>query len=103
VTSLNVDVQEDHLRKVFEPFGDIRDICIRPKDNFAFAFINYYEMDHANRAISECNGVNIGGKRIKCDLAKPRGSNNNRGGNAPRGGNGGNRPQGGSRACFKCN
>lgn len=98
VMGLSVDTQEDDLRKVFDSFGDIKDIYIKPKDTFAFAFVTYYEMDHATRAVSDANGQNVCGKRIKCDLARPRNRNNN----GPRGGPGGNRQQGGSRACFKC-
>lgn len=98
ITGLSVDVQEDDLRQTFEKFGDIKDIYIKPKDTFAFAFVTYYDMDAASNAIQDCNGQSIAGKRIKCDLAKPR--NRNGGGGGARGGD---RQNGGSRACFKCN
>ena len=95
---LSADVQDGELRKVFQAYGDIKDVYIKPKDNFAFAFISYYEMEQANRAVAEAPRQSIAGRRIKCDLARPRNASANRGGP------GGSRPNnGGSRACFKCN
>jgi len=54
----------------------------RPK---GFAHIEFSSPEEAAKAVSELNGQEIEGRRLRLDVAKPRGSG------------------GGSRACFKCN
>lgn len=85
VTGLAVDVQDDDLRDAFKRYGKITDIYVKRMEKFAFAFVTFEKMEEAEDAIREMGGKNVGGRRVKCDLARPRN----------RGGNGGGQNRGG--------
>jgi heterogeneous nuclear ribonucleoprotein G len=85
------------MEESFGKYGVLTDVCVINKDTFSFSFVTYTDMDSANHAIDKMNGQEFKGKRIRCDIAKPR-PNRDRDAPRGRGGSGGDRPKG----CFKC-
>ena len=59
ITGLAPEVDENAVRKEFKKFGGIKDIFIRSKDTFAFAFVTYEDMNEAEDAIKGMEGKSV--------------------------------------------
>ncbi|HHI03119.1 MAG: RNA-binding protein [Candidatus Zixiibacteriota bacterium] len=76
VGNLPYGIGEDDIRKVFEPFGEVGEINIiidrmsgRSK---GFGFVEMSNDDEAQKAISELNGTDLGGRQLNVNKARPR-------------------------------
>ena len=96
VGNLAEEVNEDDLKGVFEAFGQVESINIL-KDRFSgeskgFGFVEMPSKDEAQKAIEDADGMELKGKAIKVNEARPRPSAGPRGsGGGHRGGRGGGR------------
>ncbi len=91
VAKLNFDTREDHLKEVFEEFGEVSSAKI-VMDKFTgrskgFGFIEMPNDEEAQNAINDLNDSDLDGRNIVVKKAEPR--ENNRGGSNRRGGGGG--------------
>ena len=91
VAKLSFDTQEDHLKQVFEEFGEVSSAKI-VMDKFTgrskgFGFIEMPNDSEAQNAINDLNDSELDGRNIVVKKAEPRESNS-RGGNNRRGGGG---------------
>ena len=103
VGNLAEEVNEDDLKGVFEAFGQVESINIL-KDRFSgeskgFGFVEMPSKDEAQKAIEDADGMELKGKAIKVNEARPRPSAGPRGGGGGygggrRGGRGGGRDSG---------
>jgi len=69
IGSLHVNITEDMLRGIFEPFGRIQTIQL-VKDNDTgrskgYGYIIYYEAEDAKKAIEHLNGFELAGRAMK--------------------------------------
>ena len=94
VGNLNYSATEDELRQLFEQFGTVERVSLisdrdtgRPR---GFGFVEMPNDEEGDRAIEELNGVELGGRTLNINEARPR-----QGGGG--GGFGGGRPAGGPR------
>ena len=86
VGNLPFSVNEEQLRGVFAPYGDISQLNLimdrdtgRPK---GFGFITFATQQAAEKALEQ-NGKDLGGRPLRVNIAtdKPRNEGGNRGGN----------------------
>lgn len=96
VGNLNYSASEDELRQLFEQFGTVERVSLitdrdtgRPR---GFGFVEMPNDEEGDRAIEELNGVELGGRALNINEARPR-----QGGGGGGFGGGGGRPAGGSR------
>ena len=105
VGNLSFRLKEDHVRQLFEGFGEV--VAVRVITDFhtgiskGFAFVTMKYTNEAKLAIQKLNKVDLDGKKINVSEAKDkpttgnRGSNSggqhNKGGNNYKGGGGGGR------------
>lgn len=105
VGSLSYEVTEDELKEKFEEFGSVTSAkIIKDRDTDRSKGFGFVEMDNdqeAKNAIEKLNGVELKGRSIAVNEAKPREDRPRRsfGGGQSRGGrgNGGFNSRGGSR------
>ncbi|MCB1022502.1 MAG: RNA-binding protein [Acidobacteria bacterium] len=97
VGNLNYSASEDELRQLFEQFGTVDRVSLitdrdtgRPR---GFGFVEMPNDEEGDRAIEELNGVELGGRTLNINEARPRQG----GGGGGFGGGGGGRPSGGPR------
>lgn len=68
---------DDGLRQLFKTYGQVLDaIVIRDREtgrSRGFGFVTMANIDAANSAIEALNGQDLDGRRIKVNLANPRG------------------------------
>lgn len=95
VGNLSFSVDEEQLRVVFAPYGEISELAMikdrMTGDPKGFAFITFSSQQAAEKALEQ-NGRDLGGRPLKVNIAVERGA---RGGG--RGGRPGGRPGGGGR------
>jgi RNA recognition motif-containing protein len=92
VGNLSRDVTEDDLRQAFEAFGQVESANVI-KDKFSgesrgFGFVEMPSKNEAQAAIKQANGMELKGRVISVNEARPR-TTNRRGGGGRRGGFGG--------------
>lgn len=94
VGNLNYSASEDELRQMFEQFGTVERVSLitdrdtgRPR---GFGFVEMPNDEEGDRAIEELNGVELGGRALNINEARPR-----QAGGGGGGGFGGGRPSGG--------
>src|ERR1700744_3320865 len=103
VGNMSFRTTESDLRALFEPFGAITRIRVvndretgQPR---GFAFVEMANDDEAAKAIAALDGKDFGGRNLKVNEARPKGSEpGGSGGRGPRGGGsggGGGRGRGG--------
>ncbi|XP_060068790.1 uncharacterized protein LOC132548908 [Ylistrum balloti] len=64
------DVGNDRLHRTFEKFGKIKKVWVaRNPGSKGFAFIDFYEPEHAMNASVEMNGKHVFGSNIKVELS----------------------------------
>ena len=99
VGNLNYSATEDELRQLFEQFGTVERVSLisdrdtgRPR---GFGFVEMPNDEEGDRAIEELNGVELGGRALNINEARPRqgggggGFGGGRSAGGPRGGGGG--------------
>jgi RNA recognition motif-containing protein len=109
VGNLSKDVNDDDLQNLFSEYGNVRTVKII-RDLFSgeskgFGFIEMPGQAEAQKAMSELNTVELKGKKIVVNEARPKtdrrggggGRGGNRGGGSGRGGNRGGGSGGGRR------
>ncbi|XP_020908514.1 nucleolysin TIAR isoform X2 [Exaiptasia diaphana] len=73
VGDLAEDIDDNTLRKTFEPFGDISEARVVKEANKnkskGFGFVAFVKKEDATRAISEMNGADLMGKPIRTNWA----------------------------------
>src|SRR3990167_8338547 len=100
VGNLSYNTTEDELRDYFTQFGTIEDIKLIIDFNTGrskgFGFITFASAQESEAAVNASNGVDMGGRKLKVNIA--RDDNRRTGGGAGMGGNGGGfrRPAGGN-------
>ncbi len=76
VGGLQYDMQESVIRDEFEKFGTVGSVELipdrRPGNNKGFGYIEMPNEDEAARAISELNGIDFNGKKLKVAIAEDR-------------------------------
>ena len=84
VGNLNYSASEDEVRQLFEQYGAVDRVSLitdrdtgRPR---GFGFVEMSNDEEADQAIEALNGVEMGGRRLNINEARPR---------QPRGGGGG--------------
>lgn len=106
VGNLNYAATEDEVRQLFEQFGTVDRVSLitdrdtgRPR---GFGFVEMPNDEEGDRAIEELNGVDLGGRTLNINEARPRqgGGGGGFGGGRPDrgfggGGGGGRRREGG--------
>jgi RNA recognition motif-containing protein len=104
VGNLSFASTEDAVRGLFETYGTVERVSIiTDRDtgrSRGFAFVEMPNDEEAERAIQALNGMDVGGRRINVNEARPReerGGFGGGGGNRGGGGFGGNRGGGGGR------
>ncbi len=93
VGNLSFDATEDQVRGMFEQYGPVERVSIitdrdtgQPR---GFAFVEMNDDDSAGKAMEALNGMNLGGRNLTVNEARPKAD---RGGGGPRReGGGGNR------------
>lgn len=84
IGNLSFEASEDDLREVFSDYGKVTRISL-PIDRETgrkrgFAFVEMEDEEKEDAAIAELDGAEWLGREIRVNKAKPRESNNNRGG-----------------------
>jgi len=92
VFGVSEETPEASLRGEFERCGTVEDVYITEK---GYAFVTMADKASADDAIEQINGIEMCGKTLKVDHAKPRGEG--RGGGRGGGGGGRYQPYGGDR------
>lgn len=78
VGNLSVEISEDHLRELFEKYGNVMDVDVkRPAhgQGNAYAFVKYENLDMAHSAKVNMSGKQIGQFQCKIGYGKPHPSN----------------------------
>ncbi|XP_072176672.1 eukaryotic translation initiation factor 3 subunit G-like isoform X1 [Diadema setosum] len=77
VTNLSEDTRDSDLEDLFRPFGAIQRIYLAQDkvtgNSKGFAFINFYNREHAAKAISRVSGFGYDHLILKVEWAKPSG------------------------------
>ncbi len=85
VGNLSFDVSEDDLRQVFESHGEVTSTKIimdrETGKSRGFAFVEMSDDAQAQAAINDVNGMDLKGRELRVNQARPRDD-------APRGGGG---------------
>lgn len=76
---LPADVNDDELRRLFEPFGFLESVKViedkTTKESKGYGFVKFQKLDDAMRAVTAMNGFAIGNKRLKVSFkTSPRNS-----------------------------
>ena len=94
VGNLSFNTSEDELRQMFEPFGQVDRISIMTDRDTGrsrgFGFVELGGSDDATKAIGELNGLDVDGRQLQVNEARPQESRGGGGGGGDRsGGRGG--------------
>jgi RNA recognition motif-containing protein len=95
VAKLNFQTSSDHLREIFEQFGEVSSATVitdmETGRSKGFGFVEMPNDDEAQNAIDNLNETDLDGNTIMVKRAEPRESSGNRSGfGGNRGGGGGN-------------
>ena len=98
VGNLSFDTSQDELQTAFAEFGAVERVNIvtdrdtgQPR---GFAFVEMTEKDAAEKAIAQLNGIELGGRALNVNEARPKPSGGGGGYGRGRGGGGGGRDRG---------
>ena|SRR3989344_3050134 len=75
VGNLPFTVDDEKLREIFSPFGDIEEVQVI-KDKFSgrskgFGFVTFTNKEDAEKAIAKLNDKEVEGRNLKVNEAKP--------------------------------
>lgn len=76
VGNVPFSLKEEELQNVFSQFGEVTSVKII-KDKFTgkskgFAFVEMSSSEAGNNAVSQVNGMEVKGRQLKVNEAKPR-------------------------------
>jgi RNA recognition motif-containing protein len=103
VGNLSFNTNEDELRQIFEPFGQVDRVSIMTDRDTGrsrgFGFVEMSSNEDGEKAITALNGSSVGGRTINVNEARPKteraggggGGGRDRGDRGGRGGGGGGR------------
>ena len=104
VGNLSFNTNEDELRQLFEPFGQVDRVSIMTDRDTGrsrgFGFVEMASNEDGEKAITGLNGSSVGGRTINVNEARPKteragggggGGGRDRGDRGGRGGGGGGR------------
>lgn len=98
VGNLPWETTEEELRHLFEEHGPVDKVQIivdrETGNSRGFGFVEMSSHDHSKSAIEALNGLDLGGRELKVNEARPRNNDGRRGGgqshgSSSRGGRGG--------------
>ena len=102
VGNLSFNTNEDELRQIFEPFGQVDRVSIMTDRDTGrsrgFGFVEMASNEDGEKAITALNGSSVGGRTINVNEARPkteRAGGGGGGGGRDRGDRGGSRGGGG--------
>ncbi len=76
IGNLSWETTTEDLKSHFEQFGGVSDAIVitdrQSGRSRGFGFVTMDNNDEANKALEECNGVELDGRAIKCSEATPR-------------------------------
>ncbi|CAO2842256.1 unnamed protein product [Amaranthus hypochondriacus] len=76
VFNLDPSVSNEELRQIFGVYGEVKEIRETPHKKH-HKFIEFYDVRHAEAALSALNRSDIAGKRIKLEPSRPGGTRRN--------------------------
>ncbi len=95
VGNLSFNTNEDELRTIFEPFGQVDRVSIMTDRDTGrsrgFGFVEMASNEDGDKAITALNGSSVGGRTINVNEARPKTERSGGGGG---GGGGGGRDRG---------
>ncbi len=101
VGNLDFNVTEDELRKAFGAYGQVDNVTIlKDRDTGqprGFGFVEMANDEEAEKAISGCNGMQLGSRALNVNEARPKTERSGGGGGGFNRGGGGGRSGGGGR------
>src|SRR5271155_3117001 len=103
VGNLDFGATEESIRSAFEAYGAVERVSLMTDRDTGrsrgFAFVEMTDTGEAERAIAALNGVNLGGRNLNVNEARPKveGGGHGGGGGNFRGGRGGGGGGGGPR------
>lgn len=99
VGNLSYSVNDAELRQMFEAHGVVTSSSVvmdrETGRSRGFGFIEMGSAEEGQKAIAQMNGLNMGGRALVVNEAKPREDRGGGGGRGGRGGGGGGRGNGG--------
>ena len=99
VGNLDFNVTEDELRQAFAAYGQVDNVTIlKDRDSGqprGFGFVEMANDAEAEKAISGCNGMQLGSRALNVNEARPKTERSGGGGGFNRGGGGGRSGGGG--------
>jgi cold-inducible RNA-binding protein len=99
VGNLPFHATEDLIQKHFATAGEVASVQLMidrvSGQSRGFGFVEMASPDGMKKALSELNGVELGGRSLRIDIAEERRGGGGGGGGGPRGGGGGGGPRGG--------
>ena len=103
VGNLSFNTNEDELRQLFEPFGQVDRVSIMTDRDTGrsrgFGFVEMSSSEEGEKAIAALNGSDVGGRKLNVNEARPKtersGGGGGGGGGRERGGRGGGHGGGG--------
>lgn len=76
VSNLGFHINDEDLRNLFEPFGQVQSAKVitnrETGDSRGFGFVEMSISDDANQAMNKLNGKEVEGRSISVSIAKPR-------------------------------
>ena len=76
VGNLPLNVAEDEVRRLFEPFGQVNQVRImidsHTDKSRGFGFVEMANAEDGEKAIAALNGTLLGDRALKVDDARPR-------------------------------
>jgi cold-inducible RNA-binding protein len=80
IGNLSWETTTEDLKSHFEQFGAVSDAIViadrQSGRSRGFGFVTMDNDDEANKALEECNGIELDGRAIKCSEATPRKAEN---------------------------
>ncbi|MFP6751984.1 MAG: RNA-binding protein [Pirellulaceae bacterium] len=76
IGNLSWETTTEDLKSHFEQFGAVSDAIVitdrQSGRSRGFGFVTMDNNDEANKALEDCNGIELDGRAIKCSEATPR-------------------------------
>lgn len=76
VGNLTYDLSEDDLQQIFNEYGEVSSVkIIKDRDtnrSKGFGFITMDDDENASKAISELDGVEVSGRTLRVNEARPQ-------------------------------